>query len=329
MNSRGMKTWIHPYLDGTPCDEDGYDLPTGSLHLPQNPKCDQNDFTPYTSRAEFELADLLFRRVQMSRKDTDDLMEIMAAIIQKHCETPEDTDLGPPFSSAKDMYNIIDSTELGDVPWEAFSVRYNGEMPDSAVPTWMTSAHEVWYCDPLRVMENQIGNPDFQHDMDFAPKQVFNKHNKCQYSDFMSGNWAWEQADIIAKDPETHGAMFAPIIMGSDKTTVSVATGQNDFYPLYASVGNVQNHIRRAHRNALSIIGFLAIPKTDKQHQDSVEFRKFRRQLFHSSIAQILMSVRPWMTKPRITQCGDGQYRRIVYGLGSYIVDYPEQALLA
>jgi hypothetical protein len=31
--------------------------------------------------------------------------------------------------------------------------------------------------------------------------------------------------DIIAEDPDTHGSMFVPIILGSDKTTVSVATG--------------------------------------------------------------------------------------------------------
>jgi hypothetical protein len=68
--------------------------------------------------------------------------------------------------------------------------------------------------------------------------------------------------DIIAADPETHGAMFAPVVLGSDKTTVSVATGQNEYYPLYASIGNAQNHVRRAHRNALAIIGFLAIPKS-------------------------------------------------------------------
>ena len=37
--------------------------------------------------------------------------------------------------------------------------------------------------------------------------------------------------------------MFVPIILGSDKTTVSVATGQNDYHPLYLSIGNVQNHI--------------------------------------------------------------------------------------
>ncbi|EDR01230.1 uncharacterized protein LACBIDRAFT_333471 [Laccaria bicolor S238N-H82] len=30
-----------------------------------------------------------------------------------------------------------------------------------------------------------------------------------------------------------------------------------------------------------------------------------------------------------VTRCGDGHYRRVVYGLGPYIADYPEQALLA
>ena len=67
--------------------------------------------------------------------------------------------------------------------------------------------------------------------------------------------------DAIATDPETHGSMFVPIILGSDKTTVSVGTGHNQYYPLYASIGNVQNQVRRAHRNALSVVAFLAIPK--------------------------------------------------------------------
>jgi hypothetical protein len=56
--------------------------------------------------------------------------------------------------------------------------------------------------------------------------------------------------------------MFVPVILGSDKTTVSVATGNNEYYPLYASLGNVHNNVRRAHRNAVSLIGFLAIPKS-------------------------------------------------------------------
>ena len=45
------------------------------------------------------------------------------------------------------------------------------------------------------------------------------------------------------KEEATHGAMFALVVLGSDKMTVSVATGQNNFYPLYASLGNVHNSL--------------------------------------------------------------------------------------
>lgn len=56
--------------------------------------------------------------------------------------------------------------------------------------------------------------------------------------------------------------MFVPYILGSDKTTVSVATGQTEYYPLYGSLGTVFNNVRRAHRNAISLLAFLAIPKS-------------------------------------------------------------------
>lgn len=56
--------------------------------------------------------------------------------------------------------------------------------------------------------------------------------------------------------------MFVPVILGSDKTTVSVASGQNDYYPLYISAGNLHNNVRRAHKESVSLVGFLSIPKS-------------------------------------------------------------------
>lgn len=53
-----------------------------------------------------------------------------------------------------------------------------------------------------------------------------------------------------------------PLLLGSDKTLASNATGQNEFHPLYLSLGNVKNAVRRAHRDAVVPIGFLAIPKS-------------------------------------------------------------------
>ena len=66
-----------------------------------------------------------------------------------------------------------------------------------------------------------------------------------------------------------------------------------------------------------------------KDYADKADFRKFRRQLFHMSLECILSSLREHMTAPCITHCADGHYRRVIYGLGPYIADYPEQALLA
>ena len=55
--------------------------------------------------------------------------------------------------------------------------------------------------------------------------------------------------------------MLCPIILGSDKTTVTVATGHVEYHPLYLSMNNPHNAVRHAHWNAVIPIAFLAIPK--------------------------------------------------------------------
>jgi hypothetical protein len=60
-----------------------------------------------------------------------------------------------------------------------------------------------------------------------------------------------------------HGAMFVSIILGSDKTTVSVATGQMDYYPLYLSIGNLHNNICWSHHGGIALITFFVIAKSE------------------------------------------------------------------
>ncbi|KAG1813070.1 hypothetical protein DFJ58DRAFT_850696, partial [Suillus subalutaceus] len=127
-------------------------------------------------------------------------------------------------------------------------------------------------------------------------------------TDFMSGDWAWNQADIISKDLDATGSTFVPVMLGSDKTTVSVATGAHDYYPLYVSIRNVHNNIR-----------------STKEHTSCPQYRKYHRQLFHSSISKILENLRPGMTKPEVVRFGNGHYQHVIYGLGPYIADYEEQ----
>ncbi|KAH6886621.1 hypothetical protein BKA70DRAFT_1377252 [Coprinopsis sp. MPI-PUGE-AT-0042] len=257
------RTELHPILDGTPCDAEGYDFESPeNIPVPGQDMADDSDESaawPFRSPEEFQFADFLYVKSEMPAGGVDTLTHLLATLYK---------DQPPPFASARELYALIDSIKDGHVPWDSFS---------------------VWFRDPLTVLEEQMANPEFNGKIDFAPKRLF-RNNKRQYTDLMSGNWAWNQADILAKDEDNHGAMFAPVVLGSDKTTVSAAS-------------NLQSSARRAQIGSVALIGFLAIPH--------------------------ILPLSAHMSKPKVTKFGDGCYRRVIYGIGPYIADYPEQALLA
>jgi hypothetical protein len=123
--------------------------------------------------------------------------------------------------------------------------------------------------------------------------------------------------------------MYIPIIVGSDKTTVSVGTGNNSYYPLYMSLGNFHNTLRRAHSDAVVLVGFLAVPKGEREHELNKGYTAFKRQLLHASLAQIFSSLKPGMESPELVLCPDGYYRRALWSFAAYIADYPEQVDLS
>jgi hypothetical protein len=56
--------------------------------------------------------------------------------------------------------------------------------------------------------------------------------------------------------------MLVPIVIGSDKTTVSVATGHQEFHPVYIGAGNIHNTMRRSHGLGMQPVALLPIPKS-------------------------------------------------------------------
>ena len=66
----------------------------------------------------------------------------------------------------------------------------------------------------------------------------------------------------IAADPtiDSEGAMLVAVVLGADKTTVSVATVNQGFHPLYMSLGNIHNNLRRSHRDRVIPLAFFPIP---------------------------------------------------------------------
>ncbi len=100
----------------------------------------------------------------------------------------------PPFANHQDLRNAIDAIPVGDVPWQTFSVTYEGPKPSQNVPQWMEEEYVVWYRCPRQLLINQLGNRSFVREMDWAPKRVYQRGLKREYKDFMSGDWAWQEA---------------------------------------------------------------------------------------------------------------------------------------
>ena len=145
---------------------------------------------PYQNRTEYEAAQFIFHQAKLSTRNIDTLCDLWAATLLEHGDTP-------PFANHTDLFNTIDSTPLGDVPWQTFPLNYNlnaaGEAPDD-VPSWMTSVYNVWFRDPRQVVRNMIDNPDYSNQFDSAPTRIFDSKGHRQYQDFMSGDWVWEEA---------------------------------------------------------------------------------------------------------------------------------------
>jgi hypothetical protein len=110
----------------------------------------------------------------------------------------QNSELQPPFGSRTDLHDAIDATTAGNIPpWQSFTLSYTGELGDGPVASWKRKEFEVFFRDPRLMLHSQLGNPGFAGEMDFAPKKVFDKNDKREYQDFMSGNWSWRQAVSI------------------------------------------------------------------------------------------------------------------------------------
>ena len=98
-----------------------------------------------------------------------------------------------PIIDHDDLHSMIDAIELGHVPWQSYTAKYQGLCPENGpAPEWMTTEYQVWYRDPRKVIHNILANPELANGIDYVPYREF-INSKRRYCDFMSGNWAWKQ----------------------------------------------------------------------------------------------------------------------------------------
>ena len=261
-------------LSGMPCNEYEEYLPpfTRPPHPVAQANVDDDCWNPFSSRIEFDFAYYHFVEVQNSAAKIDKALNWWTATVMKFGESA-------PWRNSDELYAAIDAIKEGGAPWKVYRIHYNGPRPPGTPPRWMTETYELCTRDSRQVLHNQLSATKFKDNINVAPyRQLSNKGVRI-WSNLMSGDWAWKQAvgqsdsrsvkdlifffqDKIAEDPSTHGAMFVPVVVGSDKTIVSVATGHQEYHPVYMSPGNLTNIARRAQGDAVLPVAFLPIPKS-------------------------------------------------------------------
>ena len=126
-----------------------------------------DDWTPVKDWVQFEVTDFLFCCNQMSASDINFITGLWAASLATHNDYS-------PFQNAKDMYDTINATPLGNIPWQSFTMNYNGTPsetlgPGGESPPWTTANYNIWFCDLCLLIHKMIANHEYKGQFDYTP----------------------------------------------------------------------------------------------------------------------------------------------------------------
>ncbi|KAG1840969.1 hypothetical protein C8R48DRAFT_781568 [Suillus tomentosus] len=220
--------------------------PRGQNHLQKmdddiyaNIRNTKNIYYAFASKSEFDLAGWLSIGA-LSQKEVDSFLRL------------EHTKVNPPsFNTSKDLQARVEA--LPNVPrW------YHQQIKVGSYKTKLPLM--LYWRDGLEVVKYLFSNPVFAPCMDFQSYKeykVIDGHSQQVYGEFMSADVAWEIQDKL---PPGHS--FVGIIGASDKTPLTIGTGNKEMHPVLISLANIHAGVHmKATSHAFALVAYLPIPK--------------------------------------------------------------------
>ncbi|KIJ57496.1 hypothetical protein HYDPIDRAFT_48255, partial [Hydnomerulius pinastri MD-312] len=220
------------------------------------------------------------------------------------------------FNTAKDLRARIEG--LPDVP------RWNYQ--EIKVGSYRTKSPLILYWrDGLEVVKHLFSNPVFAQCIDLAPYQEYEETPQGPervYGEFMSADLAW---NIQSGLPEGHS--FLGVISASDKTPLTIGTGNKEMHPLLLSIANIHAGVRmKATSHSFALAAYLPIPKFLNVSQPVQAILAAR--VYHFAISIITKNLKVAQRDGAVMSDPMGDLRVIHTPLVAWIADYPEQLLI-
>ncbi|KAJ4484164.1 hypothetical protein C8J55DRAFT_426296 [Lentinula edodes] len=195
----------------------------------------ENLYYPFSSRPEWEMASFLLKS-SLSMQEIDNYLQL---------ELTKQNNLS--FKTAQRLHEITDL-----LPPRARVMKTPPLYP-SRTPV------VLYYRNAVEVLQDLMKSPLICDSLNFAPLQIFEDSRKLVrvYDSWLSGNRAWQMQSQL---PE--GATLLGTILSSDKTTVSVITGNRVAHPLLISLANIDSDLlSKASLYLFNLLALLPVPK--------------------------------------------------------------------
>ena len=137
-----------------------------------------------------------------------------------------------------------------------------------------------------------------------------------------------EQANVETQGKLPEGAVVALVILSSNKTALSVFSGDKKAWPVYLTIGNILKDIRRrVSAHATILIGYLPVSKLECFQKKS--WSDAGHRLFHFAMSLLLHLLVDAGHQGKPMVCADRFMCQVHPILAAYVADFPKQCLVA
>ncbi|KAG8792140.1 hypothetical protein FRC12_007023 [Ceratobasidium sp. 428] len=330
------RTCRQPFVEHFPISSVGQPISDERSH-PPNLKAYIKSCGNLANPRNMEAAELLMTTGLSGKGRTRHLQSSFVSVLLSHSLDVEDS-LGIQYRHSCHDYQSCACKGKGKVPWSTDKqmLKDIDNLPHG--PDWYWGdfdtgkgeyerTHTAYFRPSVDVIRDLIGNPAFKSVMRYAPERHWTspwRHSRV-YGEMWTGDWWWRRQWFLRDRRGT----IVPVIIASDKTSMTKLSGNQSAYPVYLTIGNISKTYRRqASKHATVIIGYLPIDEFSDVPGKVLRTR-LKGELVHRAMKMITEPLEKAGREGVEMWCADGRLRRCYPLLAAFVGDWPEQCEMA